>query len=70
MLKGRRCYCNRLYPGFRCAYCRLEDILAEEEQPDPLEQARLDRANPKSRTLWGRISAYGKSILPSRRSSR
>ena len=58
MLKGRRCYCNRFYPGFRCAYCRVGDIVAHEEQPDPVEQARLDRVNPKPTSLWARIAAF------------
>ena len=70
MLKGRRCYCDRLYPGFRCAYCRLDDVLAEQERPDPVEQSRLARTQPQSTTLWGRLSTYGKSVLRKSRGAR
>jgi hypothetical protein len=63
MLKGRRCYCNRLYPGFRCAYCRLGDVLADEEQPDPRTTPEVKGSAGALTKLWGRVAAYGKSML-------
>jgi hypothetical protein len=60
MIKGRRCYCGRLYPGFRCAYCRIGDYLADDVQPDP----RLvdPKASPRA-ALLTRLSSYGKSVM-------
>ena len=68
MYKGRHCYCDRLYPGFQCSYCRLSAYLEDREQPDP----RLTSAAPAPAELnpaerpsgwWARVSAYGKSVL-------
>lgn len=71
MLKGQRCYCNRLYPGSRCAYHRLADELAELQPSvgDELkegvravaETGKTAAAKPAS--LWGRLTTYGKFLL-------
>lgn len=68
MVKGRRCYCGRLYPGFRCAYCRLAEELSDEKSGTPALIIRHGVVDPNSSaemkpTLWSRISAFGKSVL-------
>jgi hypothetical protein len=57
MLKARRCYCDRLYAGFQCAYCRLADVLAEEEQPDPRAGSSGSRCADRSALPMAKPSA-------------
>lgn len=68
MYQRRHCYCDRLYPGFQCAYCRLSAYLEDREQPDPrLASVRPTPEEPSSADRpsgwWARVSAYGKSVL-------
>jgi len=68
MIKGRHCYCDSLYPGFQCGYCRLSAYLEDREQPDPrLASVASPPAvtSPADRPSgwWARVSAYGKSVL-------
>jgi hypothetical protein len=67
MYKGRHCYCDRLYPGFQCGYCRLSAYLEDREQPDPrlasAEPAPVEGSVDGPSGWWARVSAYGKSVL-------
>ena len=59
----RRCYCDRLYPGFKCAYCRVAEFIADEEEPDPRELAKA-AAETTARPGWlARATAYGKALF-------
>lgn len=66
MIKQRHCYCDRLYPGFQCAYCRLGDYLKDEQKPDPRLAAKAQAQEPvpaRSSGWWSRVASYGKSVL-------
>ena len=66
MIKRRHCYCDRLYPGFQCAYCRLNDYLNDEQKPDPrlvAKQEEQEQTAARSSGWWSRVASYGKSVL-------
>ena len=72
MLKGRRCYCGRLYPNFRCAYCRMADVVSDAAPnvtEDEMEMVHhtlsteTDLVPAEPPTWWTRLSAYGRSII-------
>ena len=63
MQTNRRCYCNRLYPGFRCGYCRVADFVADEVRPDPREESWQRRmGSGKGSIVARRIQKYGAEV--------